>query len=80
MRINVGKGKRKLPLLIALLVASLLAPWGVPSGSAANSVLKYGYTGGGLVGLNPNQITSGTQKVVAPLLYDPLVKINKDEN
>ena len=78
MRINVGKGKRKLPLLIALLVASLLAPWGVPSGSAANSVLKYGYTGGGLVGLNPNQITSGTQKVVAPLLYDPLVKINKE--
>lgn len=42
----------------------------------SGGTLKYGYTGGGLVALNPNQISSGTQKPVAPLLYDSLVRIN----
>ena len=30
----------------------------------SGGTLKYGYTGGGLVALNPNQISSGTQKPV----------------
>lgn len=42
----------------------------------SGGTLKYGYTGGGLVSLNPNLISSGTQKPVAPLLYDSLVRIN----
>ena len=42
----------------------------------SGGTLKYGYTGGGLVALNPNQISSGTQKPVAPLLYDSLVRID----
>lgn len=42
----------------------------------SGGTLKYGYTGGGLVALNPNQISSGTQKPVAPLIYDSLVRIN----
>ena len=70
-------GKNKSSLVVALLVASLVAPWGAPSSTAALGTLKYGYTGGGLVSLNPIQITSGTQKVVAPLLFDTLVKIDQ---
>ena len=42
----------------------------------SGGTLKYGYTGGGLVALNPNQISSGTQKPVAPLIYDSLVRID----
>ena len=42
----------------------------------SGGTLKYGYTGGGLVALNPNQISSGTQKPVAPLLFDALVRID----
>jgi peptide/nickel transport system substrate-binding protein len=51
-----------------------------PSGSSAKGVspaagggtLVYGYAGNGLTSLDPNKITSGTEKPLATLLYDGL--------
>ena len=44
----------------------------------AGGTLTYGYTGGGLTSLNPNTINSGTEKPVAPLLFDGLTQLAPD--
>lgn len=44
------------------------------SGAASGGTLTFGYAGNGLTTLDPDKITSGTEKPLATLLYDGLTK------
>jgi peptide/nickel transport system substrate-binding protein len=51
---------------------------GTPATGGDGSTLVYGYAGNGLTTLDPNKITSGTEKPLATLLYDGLTKRGAD--
>lgn len=47
---------------------------GAPATGGSGGTITYGYAGNGLTSLDPNKITSGTEKPLATLLYDGLTK------